>query len=130
MKVRPRIVVFPNRRLHLFARSQRAGFLRGAAERPAAGAAGRNGNWFSNILDTYRDKPVARMELENSPRMENLIVDGKIELTLSDALALALENNLDIAVQRFIPSFSQTDLLRSQAGQSPRGFSGATIPEG
>lgn len=97
---------------------------------PQQAPAGRNGNWFTNILDTYRDKPVARMELENSSRVEGLIVDGKIELTLSDALALALENNLDIAVQRFIPSFSQTDLLRSQAGQSPRGFSGATIPGG
>ncbi len=130
MKVRPRIVVFliavciyslvPN--ALVFSGEQR--------NDPPQAPAGRNGNWFSNILDTYRDKPVARMELENSPRIENLIVDGKIELTLSDALALALENNLDIAVQRFIPSFSQTDLLRSQAGQSPRGFSGATIPGG
>ena len=62
--------------------------------------------------------------------MKVLIHDGKLDLSLSDALALALENNLDVAVQRYIPEFSQTDLLRSQAGQSPRGFTGGTTPGG
>ena len=107
----------------VFSQAQAAGA--DAGQTPAG-----NGSWFTKILDTYRDQPVAPVQLENSPRIESLIVGGKLELTLSDALALALENNLDIAVQRFIPSFSQTDLLRSQAGQSPRGFSGATIPGG
>ena len=77
--------------------------------------------FFPNPLGLYREKPVPRLRLENSKRIENLIHDGSLELSLSDALALALENNLDIAVQRFVPEFSQTDLLRSQAGQSPRG---------
>ncbi|HYK90701.1 MAG TPA: TolC family protein, partial [Acidobacteriota bacterium] len=76
------------------------------------------------------EKPVRPLSLENTPRLESLIREGKVDLTLSDALALALENNLDIAVQRYIPEFSQTDLLRSMAGQSPRGFTGGTIPGG
>jgi outer membrane protein len=86
--------------------------------------------FFSRVFKFYHDRPAPRLVLENSPRLESLIRDGKLELTLSDALALALENNLDIAVQRYVPEFSQTDLLRSMAGQSPRGFSGGTIPGG
>ena len=85
---------------------------------------------FSGIFSIFQTKNVPQLTLENSPRIENLIHDGKLELRLSDALALALENNLDVAVQRYIPEFSQTDLLRSQAGQSPRGFSGGTTPGG
>ena len=85
---------------------------------------------FSGIFSIFQMKNVPQPTLENSSRIENLIHDGKLELGLSDALALALENNLDVAVQRYIPEFSQTDLLRSQAGQSPRGFTGGTTPGG
>ncbi len=99
---------------------------------PKDAASGQSSNrgWFSRTFKTWQETPVPRLVLENSPRLESLIRDNKLELTLSDALALALENNLDIAVQRYIPEFSQTDLLRSMAGQSPRGFTGATIPGG
>jgi outer membrane protein TolC len=90
---------------------------------------GKSG-WFSNIFKSFREQPVKSQSLENSPRVENIIRDGKLELSLADALSLALENNLDIAVQRYIPEFSQTDLTRSKAGQSPRGFTGGTIPGG
>ena len=89
-----------------------------------------NSGKFSGIFSIFQTKSVHRLALENSPRIENLIHDGKLDLSLSDALALALENNLDVAVQRYIPEFSQTDLLRSQAGQSPRGFTGGTTPGG
>ncbi len=85
--------------------------------------------WFSKIFQ-INEKPVPRLVLENSPRLESLIQGGKLELSLSEALALALENNLDIDIQRYVPQFSQTDLLRSMAGQSPRGFTGASIPGG
>jgi outer membrane protein TolC len=87
----------------------------------------------SGVLSVFRNfsqRPVPRLVLDNSPRIEALIHDGKLELTLADALALALENNLDIAVQRYVPEFAQTDVLRSQAGQSPRGFTGGITPGG
>jgi outer membrane protein TolC len=90
----------------------------------------RRAGFFNGVTGAYHAQPIQRLVLENSPRIDALIHDGKLELTLSDALALALENNLDIAVQRFIPEFSRTDLLRSQAGQSPRGFTGGTTPGG
>jgi outer membrane protein TolC len=89
-----------------------------------------NSGFLGGFLKIYRERSVPRLLLENSRRIENLIQDGKLNLTLADALALALENNLDIAVQRYIPEFSQTDLLRSKAGQSPRGFSGGSTPGG
>jgi outer membrane protein TolC len=85
---------------------------------------------FSKIFGRFQARSVAPLTLENSPRLENLIRDGKLELTLSEAIALALENNLDVAVQRFIPTFAQTDLVRSKAGQSPRGFTGSSTPGG
>lgn len=98
---------------------------------PQTGKHQASGSGFlSGIFKVYHERPVPRLVLENSPRIESLIHDGKLELSLSDAIALALENNLDIAVQRYIPEFSQTDLLRSQAGQSPRGFTGGTTPGG
>ncbi len=93
--------------------------------------AGKSAQGFGGvILGRYQPQPVPPVVLENSVRLENLMSDGKLALTLSDALALALENNLDIAVQRFIPNFARTDLLRAEAGQSPRGFTGASIPGG
>ena len=56
---------------------------------------------------------------------KNLIVDGKLMLTLDDAIALALENNLDIAVARYNLPIAQTDLLRAKGGGATRGVAGA-----
>jgi outer membrane protein len=89
-----------------------------------------NSGFFEGIFKIYHERSVPRLVLENSTRIENLIHEGKLDLTLADALALALENNLDIAVQRYIPEFSRTDVLRSEAGQSPRGFTGGITPGG
>jgi outer membrane protein TolC len=82
------------------------------------------------IFRAYQERVVPQVTLTNSPRLENLLHDGKLEITLADALALSLENNLDIAVQRYLPNFAQTDLLRTQSGQAARGFTGALIPGG
>jgi outer membrane protein TolC len=90
----------------------------------------RGPSWFPSVLRPYQEQKVLPLVLESSPRLGSLIHDGKLELTLADAIALALENNLDIAVQRFIPNFAQIDVLRTQSGQAARGFSGATVPGG
>jgi outer membrane protein TolC len=87
------------------------------------------GGFLSSIF-RYHSRSVPKLTLDNSPRIENLVNNGKINLSLADALALALENNLDVAVQRYIPEFSRTDVLRTKAGQSPRGFTGGTTPGG
>jgi len=83
-----------------------------------------------NFLRPYEPQPVAPVVMENSARLRDLIRDRKLELSLADALALAIENNLDITVERFIVPSAQTDVLRTKAGQAARGFSGALIPPG
>jgi outer membrane protein len=64
--------------------------------------------------------------MSNSALLHNLIRDGKLEISLSDALALALENNLDIQVTRYVLADAQTDLLRARGGGSTQGFNGVT----
>jgi outer membrane protein TolC len=54
-----------------------------------------------------------------------LIRDGKLHLSVEDAITLALENNLDIAVARYTISFAHTDVLRTQGGGAARGFTGS-----
>jgi hypothetical protein len=87
-------------------------------------------SWFPAFLRPYQQQPIAPATLENSDRLHSLIHDGKLELSLADALALALENNLDISVQRYLIPISQTDVLRTSGGQAARGVSGALVPSG
>ncbi len=55
-------------------------------------------------------------------RFNTLVRNGKLYLTLHDAIALALENNLDIEVERYNLLLSDTDLLRAKGGGSLRGI--------
>jgi len=70
-----------------------------------------------NPLRYYRPMSLPDPVLVNSPKIEQLIKDGKLYLSLEDAIVLALENNLDISVQRYTPELASLDLLRAQAGQ-------------
>ena len=79
---------------------------------------------FPTLLAPYVTYHVPEPVLTNSPRIDQLIHDGKLMLSLQDAVSLALENNLDITVQRYVPWIAQTDILRTQAGGAPRGASG------
>ena len=64
----------------------------------------------------------------NSPRVDQLIHDGKLQITLQDAVELALENSLDIAVARYNPWIADTDILRTKAAGQGRGTPGADFP--
>ena len=79
---------------------------------------------FPNILAPYYSPSVPQEALSNSRRLHLLIQNGKLELSLDDAIALALENNLDIAVARYNLPLSQADYLRSKAGAAVRGVTG------
>ncbi len=72
-------------------------------------------------LGIYKARPVPEADLADSTRLDRLIRDGKLYLSLADALALALENNLDIAVARYSPLEAQADLLRAKAGANLSG---------
>ena len=63
----------------------------------------------------------------NSVRLSDLVKDGKIYLSLSDALALALENNYDLAIARYNLDIADTDILRAKAGASLRGVNSGVI---
>src|SRR5437763_6936768 len=69
----------------------------------------------------YKAKHVPAPNLSNSPRMDQLVRDGKVYLSMSDAIALALENNLDLAIARYNLPIADTDILRAKAGQGLRG---------
>lgn len=72
--------------------------------------------WFPNVAAPYTPRHILEPQLTNSPRLAQLIQDGKLNLTLQDAVALALENNLDIAVQRYTPWINEMNLLAARAG--------------
>src|SRR5712692_4717011 len=79
---------------------------------------------FPNIFAPYSPISVQAPALPNSPRVDQLIQDGKMKLSLQDAIALALENNLDIVVQRYTPWIADTDILRTLGGGASRGLAG------
>jgi len=74
-----------------------------------------------NPIAPYLPRHVPEPSLQNSPRIEQIVQNGTIMLSLDDAIALALENNLDIAIARYNLSIADTDILRAKAGQSTRG---------
>ncbi len=76
---------------------------------------------FPNIIKPYESQFVDPPVLTNSPRIDQLIHDNKLEISLQDAIELALENSLDIAVQRYYPWISDAGLLNAAAGNT--GFS-------
>jgi outer membrane protein TolC len=88
------------------------------------------GEWFPKITAPYRAFPLPPVEFTNSDRIRRLVRGGKLYLSLSDAIALALENNLDIAVSRYDLMMAAVDLFRTQSGAAARGIAGATIPSG
>jgi outer membrane protein len=84
---------------------------------------------FPNILKPYEPIHIDQPMLTNSPRLDQLVRDGKLELTLQDAVELALENSMDIAVQRYYPWMADTGILLANSGSSGGfGTPGATIP--
>src|SRR5437016_849165 len=70
-------------------------------------------SWFPSVLKPYQQELLKPPVMENSPRLHDLIRNGKLRLSMADALALALENNLDIAVQRFLHPIAEADVLRT-----------------
>ena len=78
---------------------------------------------FPKVWAPYTSMDYPRPRLSNTPRLGDLLSGGKIYLSLSDAITLALENNYDIAIARVNLDIADTDLLRAKAGGSLRGVS-------
>ena len=82
---------------------------------------------FPNLIAPYTRTGVELPRLGNTPRLDSLVRDGKIYLSLSDAVVLALENNFDIAIARINLDIADTDILRAKAGSSLRGVSTGVV---
>ncbi|MBI3472667.1 MAG: TolC family protein [Candidatus Solibacter usitatus] len=76
---------------------------------------------LSRVTEPYQPRDVAPVNLANSNRIESLLRAGNLYLSLQDAIALALENNLDIELQRYGAQISDANILRARAGGLLRG---------
>jgi outer membrane protein len=77
--------------------------------------------YFPNPLAPYRPQLAPAAVLTSLPKLESMIQNGKIMLSMNDAVALALADNLDIAIARYNLPIADTDLLRTKAGSSTFG---------
>jgi outer membrane protein TolC len=77
---------------------------------------------FPNLFAPYHAVKVPASPVVNSPRIEQLIHDNKLEITLQDAVELALENSVDIAVQRYYPWIADVGILKASSGPNASGY--------
>jgi outer membrane protein TolC len=80
-----------------------------------------------NPLSPYIGSDVPQTSLANSPRLTQLVHDGKLYLSLQDAISLALENNLDLAIARYNLPIADMDILRTKAGGVFRGVNTGVV---
>ena len=80
-----------------------------------------------NPLNAYSPDSVPEPALSNSPRIDQLVRDGKLYLSLKDAIDLALEDNLDLAIARYNLPIANTDILRTKAGGFFRGVNTGVV---
>src|SRR5579863_2844974 len=84
-------------------------------------------SYFPNPLGPYTSQHLSAPNLAKTGRIDQLMHDGKLYLSLNDAIALALENNLDIAIARYNLNIADTDVLRAKAGAQILGGSGGIV---
>jgi outer membrane protein len=82
---------------------------------------------FPNLLAPYTARHVAPPNLANTPRIDQFMHDGKLYISMNDAVALALENNLDIAIARYNLNIADTDIWRAKAGASTLGVNSGVV---
>jgi outer membrane protein TolC len=80
-----------------------------------------------NPINAYRGLTVPPPSMANSTRLSALVRDGKIYLSLRDAIDLALENNLDMVIARYNLPIAQTDIQRTKAGGQVRGVNTGVV---
>ncbi len=85
------------------------------------------GRLLGDPINMYRATSISKASFGNSVRLDDLMKNGKIYLSLSDAIALALENNYDIAIARYDLDIADTDILRTRTGAAPLGAPSALI---
>jgi outer membrane protein len=82
---------------------------------------------FPHVLQPYMPRELAHPTFANSARIDSLMRDGKIYLSIDDAVALTLENNLDLEIARYNLNVAEADLLRAKSGGSILGVSTGVV---
>jgi len=82
---------------------------------------------FPNLIAPYRQISIPPDTMTNSPQIEQMIHEGKLELSLQDAIELALENNIDIVVSRYNPWLADTSILKTKSGSFGPGVQGGAF---
>jgi len=85
-------------------------------------------HWYSGITRDYEERPVAPVSVSNSARLDSLLRAARLYLSLQDAIALAIENNLDVEIERYEFPLADADLLRAKAGASIQGIPTGVLP--
>jgi outer membrane protein len=80
-----------------------------------------------NPFARYIPRDVPPPAFTNAPKIEQLVQNGKLMLSLNDAIAIALADNLDIAVARYNLPIADTDILRTKAGASFLGVNSGVV---
>src|SRR4051794_20543593 len=95
----------------------------GAQNPPAGPSANRapSVSYTAGVTGPYKTGSVSGTDFKDSPRLRELIRAGQLYLSLQDAIALTLENNLDIELQRYGIPMAATDTLRAKGGGTVRG---------
>jgi len=84
---------------------------------------GADDSAWQRLARPYAPRPVPPADMSNSPRLDQVLRAGNIYLSLSDAIALAIENNLDVELQRYNMPTADSEVLRAKGGGLLRGFS-------
>jgi outer membrane protein len=82
---------------------------------------------FPNPVGPYMSRSLAPPNLSNTARIDQLMQDGKLLISIDDAVALALENNLDIGIARYNLNIADTDVVRAKAGASILGVNAGVV---
>jgi outer membrane protein TolC len=101
------------------------------APQPKARDYSADPKWFPNIFSVYKPAHIPAADLTDTKALSEMIRDGKIELSLTQLAAAVVENNLNLALDRYFNYSAQADLLRAKSGQAARGVQavGAAIPD-
>ncbi len=83
--------------------------------------------WFPNIIAPYTQAVIPEPVLVNAPRIEQMVQNGKLSISLQDAVDLALQNNLAISVERYVPWLAEASILHTMSGSTPTSGSVAAL---
>lgn len=133
------VSIFAQTAIPVAAQSAQGGLANAPAPQPASASTSGNAPQSSaipfdlfqrrsfNPVDAYRGTTVPPPSMANSTQLSSMMRDGKLYLSLRDAIDLALEDNLDMVIARYNLPIAQTDILRTAAGGQALGVNTGVV---